>query len=100
MNHKLGREDWEMNYQEEKGGEWVVLSQPAPRLPSSALYQPVLSGANTSKVKNFEGLTLSTYTLERWGNIFQILEEEAQKTPMMSPDGITRAKGEEVKVEK
>ena len=31
----------------------------------------------------------------RRGNIFQVLESEALETPMMSTDGIKRAKGEE-----
>ena len=51
-------------------------------------------------VKNFEGLPLSSYSLERWGKIFRLLEEESQQTPMMSPEGIMRAKGEGIKAGK
>ena len=51
-------------------------------------------------VKNFEGLPLFSYSLERWGSIFQVLEAEAQQTLMLSSEGIIRAKGEEIKAEK
>ena len=79
---------------------WIVLEPSAPRLPPYTFYQPSLSGATTSKIKKIEGLTLSSYTLEIWGNIFLVLEEEAHQTPMLSPEGIKRAKGEGVKTEK
>ena len=48
-------------------------------------------------MKNFEGLPLSLYTFERWGNIFQVLEAEAHQTPMLSPEGIKIANDEGVK---
>ena len=41
-----------------KGGSRVVMAPSAPRLPSSAFYQQILSEATTSKVKNFEGLPM------------------------------------------
>ena len=56
--------------------------------------------ATSSKFKNFEGLPLSSYTLERWGKISQMLEEEDQHTPMMLPEGINRAKVEGDKADK
>ena len=81
-------------------GAWVFLSSSAPQIPSYAFYQPVLSGATASKVNNFEGMTMSAYTLERWGEIFQVLDAEAQQTHDLSPEGNTISKGEEVKVKK
>ena len=45
-------------------------------------------------------MPLSTYTWERWVKIFQVLEAEAQQTPMLSPEGIMREKVEGVKIEK
>ena len=83
-----------------KGGAWVLPSSSAPQLPLSAFYQPVLSGATTSNIKNSEVLTLSSYTLDIREKIFQVLEEESQQTPMMFPEGIKRAKGERVKIDK
>ena len=65
-----------------------------------AFYQPSLSGATASKVKNFEGIPLSSYILEIWGKIFQVLDAEDQQTPMLSPEGIKIEKGEWVKAEK
>ena len=52
-------------------GEWVDLTPCAPQLPSYALYQPVLSGATASNVKNLKGLPLLAYTLERLGKILR-----------------------------
>ena len=65
-----------------------------------AFYQPSLSGATASKVKNFEGLPLPSYPLDIWGKIFQVLEAEAQQTPILLPKGIMRAKGESIKAKK
>ena len=81
---------------EGKGGAWVVLGTSNLQLPLSTLYQPVLIGATASNIKNLEGLPLSYYTLERWGKIFQLLEVEAQNTPMLLHQRIKRAKGEGV----
>ena len=61
-----------------KGGAWVLLEPSDPRLTFPTFYQPVLSGANASKIKKFEGLPLSSYTLKRWVNIFQVLEADIQ----------------------
>ena len=63
-------------------------------------YQPSLIGATDSKVYNFEGLLPSSYSLEIRGKIFQVLEAEAQQTPMLSPEGIMRANNEVINVEK
>ena len=41
---------------------------------------------------------MSTYTLGRQVKIFQVLEEEAQKIPSMSPESIKIAKGEAYKM--
>ena len=79
-----------------KGGG-VVLVPLSLQLPSSVFYQLYLSGATAYKVKNFEGIPLSYYTLEICGNIFLVLEVEAQHTPMLSSEGIKIAKGEGVK---
>ena len=38
--------------------------------------------------------------MDRWDKTFQVLEAEAQQTPMMSPEGIKRVKGEGIKAEK
>ena len=56
----------------------VVMAPSSPHLPSSAFFHPVLIGSTLSNVKRFEGLLLLSYTLGRWGEIFQVLEEEAQ----------------------
>ena len=53
-------------------------------------FQPVLSGSTASKVKGFEVITMSTYTLGQREKIFQILEAEAQQKPMMLPEGIKK----------
>ena len=52
------------NFPEGKVEPWVVLAPSDPRLPLSAFYQPVLSGATASKINNFGGLPLSSYTLD------------------------------------
>ena len=83
-----------------KGGTWVVLATSDPRLPWSTFYQPAMRGATASKTKNFEGLPLSSYILEIWRKIFQVLEAEAQQNPMLLPEDIKRAKGEGVKAKK
>ena len=59
-----------------------------PRLPSSSFFYPVLSGATVSNVKRFEGLRLLSYTMGKWEEMFQVLEAEAQPTPMMLSEGI------------
>ena len=74
-------------------GACLFVSPSAPRLPSFAFYQPLCSGANYSKVSNFEGRPLSSYTLEIWGNVFQGLEAESHHKTMMSSEGIKIAKG-------
>ena len=79
-----------------KGWARVVLAPSAPQLPSSAFYQPVRNGATASNIKNFKGLPLSSYTLERLGNIFKVLEAETHKTPMLLPEGIKILRGEGV----
>ena len=48
----------------------------------------------------FEGTPLLSYTLGQWEKIFQVLEEEAQKTPMMLSEGIMISKGGVVKMTK
>ena len=63
-----------------KGGAWVVLEPSCARLPSSDFYQKFLSGSTTYKVNNFEGLPLSSYTLDIWGNIFRCLRQRLRKT--------------------
>ena len=73
-----------------KGGAWVVLA------PSDMK----LSGATAYKINNFEGLTLYSYSLERWRNIFQVLDSEAHHNPVVLPEGIMREKGEGIKAEK
>ena len=89
-----------MTFQEGGRGAWVFLAPSALRLPSYAFYHISLNGATASKVKNFERLPLSSYPLEIWGNIFQVLEAEAQQTPIILPEGIMREKGESIKAKK
>ena len=79
---------------------WVVLVTSTPQPPLSTFYQPVLSRSTASKIKTFEGMPLYSYTLEIWGKIFQVLDAEAQNTPIMLPGGINISKGEGVKTEK
>ena len=43
---------------------------------------------------------MSSYTLDIWGDIFQVLEAEDQQTPMLSLEGIKRAKGKGVNTDK
>ena len=85
---------------EGKGGAWVVLSPLALQQPSSAFYQLALSRSTASRINNFEGLPLPSYTLEIRGKIFQVVEAEAQQTSMLFPEGIRRAKGEDIKADK
>ena len=42
---------------------WLVIYPPAPRLPPSELFQTLLSGSRSYKVKSLEGLLMSTYIL-------------------------------------
>ena len=65
----------------------------SPRRPSSAFFQPVLSGSTSSNVKSFEDILLLSYTLVIWGEMFQVLGAEAQKKSMMFSEGIRRSKG-------
>ena len=81
-------------------GAWVDMAPSAPRLPSYAFYQPVLSEETASKVNKFEGMPMPTYTLERWSKIFQIMDAEAQETPVLLPERIKIEKGEGVNTEK
>ena len=83
-----------------KGWLWLVLATSAPQLPSSAFYQPALNRATTSKIKNLKGFPLYSFILERWGDIFQVLESESHHTIMLSSRDIKIAKGEGVKTEK
>ena len=71
-----------------------------PHLPSSAFFQPVLSGYTESNVEIFEGILLLSYALERWEKIFQLLEAEAQKTLMMLSEGNMISKGGVVNITK
>ena len=45
-------------------------------------------------------MPLYSYTLNIWGNRFQVLEAEAQHNPMLLLEGIKSAKGEVVNVDK
>ena len=76
-----------------KGWACVVMDQSATNLPSYELFHTVLIGATASNVKSFEGILLSSNTLGKWERIFQVLEAEAQKTPMILSEGIVRSKG-------
>ena len=60
----------------------------APRLPLSDLFHPVFSETAALTVQVFQELPHSFYALVQWVNIFQLLEAEALRTPIMSPDGI------------
>ena len=71
----------------------VVVYPSAPNLTSYDLFQPVLSGETSYKVRIFEGLQMSSYTLRLRRKLFQDLEAEAQQTPIMSPEVIRIAKG-------
>ena len=78
------------------GGEdgfWVVMAKPSPRLPASALFQPSLGASRAAQASGFEGLPMKKYYLQRWEAIFQFIEEEARKNPMLSPQGMRRKKG-------
>ena len=65
----------------------------SPHLWFFDFFQLVLSGATASNVKSSEGTLLLSYTLGQWEKIFQVLEEEAQQTPMMLSEGIRISKG-------
>ena len=62
-------------------------------LLSSPLFHPVLSEAIESNVKSFKGIQLLSYTMGRCEKLFQFLEAEAQKQPMMLSEGIRTSKG-------
>ena len=72
----------------------------SPHLWFFDFFQLVLSGATASNVKSFEGTPLLSYTLGKWEKIFQVLEEEAQQTPMMLSEGIRISKGGVIKMTK
>ena len=59
-------------------GACVVMDPSSPHLPSSVLFQPVLSVSISSNVKLFDGLLFLPYTLGGWKGIFEVLEAEAQ----------------------
>ena len=62
-----------------KGRAWVVMAPSDILFPYYAFYQPVLGRATASKVNKFEGMPLSSYTLEMWGGgILQFLEEDSR----------------------
>ena len=69
-------------------------------LPSSVLFQAVLSGATASNIKSFEGLPRSSYTMGQWEKICEVLEAEAQQTLMMSSEGIRTSKVGVIKMNK
>ena len=41
-----------------KYGVWVVMAAPAPKLPLSAFFQPILSGKTAEMVQRFQGLPM------------------------------------------
>ena len=59
----------------------------------SNFFQLVLSGATESNVKSFKVIPLSSYIMGKCEKIFQVIEAEAQKTPMMLSEGIRILKG-------
>ena len=69
-------------------------------LPSSVLFQAVLSGGTASNVKIFDGLPRSSYTMGQWEKICEVLEAEAQQTLMMSSEGIRTSKVGVIKMNK
>ena len=73
------------------------MAKTSPRLPISDFFQPNLGAFKTSNASVFEGILMQRYYLQRWASIFQVIEAEASKNPMMSPEGIRRAKGEVLK---
>ena len=77
-----------------------MMAPSSPHLLSSTLFQTVLSGSTASNVKSFEVIPLLSYTLGRWEKIFQVLEAEAQKTPIMFSERIRRSKGAVVNMTK
>ena len=77
-----------------------MMALPSPHLPSSAFFQPVLSGDKNSNVESFDCILLFSYTLGQWEKIFQLLEAEAQQKLMMLSEGIIRSKEEVVKMTK
>ena len=50
----------------DKEGYWVIMSQPAPRLPASDLFQTNLGAWNEAKYPGFKGIPTERYTLWRW----------------------------------
>ena len=76
-----------------KEGFWVVMAAPAPILPLSFFFQPVLSGKAAEKVQGFQVIPILDYSLVQWENILKVLEAEALDIPMLSSDGIKRSKG-------
>ena len=66
---------------------------PDPILPISSFFHTVLSSTTALTVQGFQWLSQSSDPLVRWFNIFQVLELEALATPMLSLDGINKAKG-------
>ena len=55
----------------------MVMAEPDPRIPLSALFQPVFSGDTTELVQGLKEMPMSAYYLVQWGEIFQLSEAEA-----------------------
>ena len=81
-------------------GACLVMAPSSPHILSSTLFQIVLSGFTASNVESFEVTPLLSYTLGQWEKIFQVLEAEAQKTPITFSERIRRSKGAVVNMTK
>ena len=75
---------------------WVLCSRgkASPCLLASAFFQPCLGASRVAKASFFEGLEMKQYSLQRWAAIFQVIESEASKNPMLYPEGTRREKVE------
>ena len=75
----------------------MIIDPPAPHLPTSALYQTILGYSSEELASIFKGPPTEIYILRRWTSIFQVIEAEEINKPMLSPEGISRVKGEALK---
>ena len=76
---------------------WVFMEKPSPHLPAYDLFQPNLGAYRAAKSLGFESLPMKRYSLQRWESTFRVIESEASKNPILSPERIRRANGEYLK---
>ena len=75
----------------------MLMDPPAPCLPTSKFFHPVMGDISATKYPGFEGIFMVSYSLEIWESIFQVLKAKALQTPILSPEGAKVENGESQK---